>query len=66
MNPDLGADAERQQADEQEKIDGADALTETELQEKEDLLNEVHPLTTTSTVYLLKLITLLILSPTPV
>ena len=51
MNPDLGADAERQQADEQEKIDGADALTETELQEKEDLLNEVHP--TTSTVYLL-------------
>ena len=51
LNPDLGADAERQQADEQEKIDGADALTETELQEKEDLLNEVHPITTTSTAY---------------
>jgi len=40
LNPDLGADADRQQADEQEMIDSAEALTEEELAEKEDLLNQ--------------------------
>ncbi|XP_067951510.1 SWI/SNF-related matrix-associated actin-dependent regulator of chromatin subfamily A member 5-like [Watersipora subatra] len=40
LNPDLGADAERQQQEQQELIDNAELLTEDEIQEKEDLLNQ--------------------------
>ena len=40
LNPDLGADAERQQQEQQELIDNAELLTEEEVQEKEDLLNQ--------------------------
>ena len=40
LNPDLGADAERQQQEQQELIDNAQLLTDDEIQEKEDLLNQ--------------------------
>ncbi|KAG9509927.1 putative global transcription activator SNF2L1, partial [Fragariocoptes setiger] len=39
-NPDLGADAAKVQREEQKKIDESEALTEEELQEKEELLND--------------------------
>ncbi len=41
LNPDLGSDAKRVQRDEQKKIDQSRELTEDELEEKEELLQEV-------------------------
>ena len=40
LNPDLGADAERQQQEQQDLIDTAEALTDAEIGEKEDLLTQ--------------------------
>lgn len=40
LNPDLGADAERQQQEQQELIDSAELLTDAEVAEKEGLLNQ--------------------------
>lgn len=39
-NPELGPDAAKIQREEQRKIDDAEALTEEELQEKEQLLTQ--------------------------
>lgn len=40
LNPDLGADAERQRSEQQQQIDSSAPLTDQELQEKEELLGQ--------------------------